>query len=353
MSSSTSDMPRPMKGAKDKRSPGSSVGELFERLGRLGLVVILAIVLVGFSLWKSDAFGTWVNYRTTLDQQVPVLIVALAVMIPLIVGEFDLSVGANLSLSNVFVVGLVTQDHWGIVPAIVIAIALSTLVGFFNGVIVMRFQINAFVTTLATGTIIGGIALAYAHSQDLFGAPGSLTSLGRTSVAGLPISVVYAIVIVVVLILVLNFLPVGRKMRAIGGNRRAAELNGIAPFRYVVGSFVTGGFLAGIGGVVLGAQTGSAATSASGALLLPAFAAAFLGATTIEPGRFNVIGTVVAVYFLAFTVTGLQIVGVQSWVQPVINGAALLAAVALSSWALRLRVTRLRREQLIAIEQAE
>jgi ribose transport system permease protein len=153
------------------------------------------------------------------------------------------------------------------------------------------------------------------------------------------------------LYIALNFLPVGRRMRAVGGNRRAAELTGIDVTRYVIGSFVASGLLSGVAGVMLGMQLGASSASSLGTLLLPAFAAAFLGATTIEPGRFNVPGTVVAVCFLAFTVNGLQLVGVSGWVQPVVNGAALLAAVILSSAALRLRSARLRAEQLRLLAQ--
>jgi ribose transport system permease protein len=328
---------------------GSSV---LDFAARYALVLLLIGVIAGFSLAKPDTFGAWSNFRTTFDQQAPTVIVAFAVMIPLIVGEFDLSVGANVYLGNVLVVGLVTRDGVALIVAILITLAACTLIGVCNGLAVMKLKVNAFVATLATGTIVGGIALAYSNNKEFFNAPHSLTDLARGTVIGqIPNTIPFVILLSLVLFLALNFLPLGRRMRAVGGNRAAAELTGISPFRYVVGSFLTGGFLAGVGGIVLGSQLGAAAAQSNGALLLPAFAAAFLGSTAIEPGRFNVVGTLVAVAFLSLTVTGLQLVGVSEWVKPVINGTALFVAVALSAWLMRLRVSRLRREQLQAIEQ--
>jgi ribose transport system permease protein len=319
---------------------------------RYALVVLLAAVIVGFSLAKPATFGAWSNFRVTFDQQAPTLIAAFAVMLPLIVGEFDLSVGANIYLGNVLVVGLVTRDGYPLSLALLIALAACTFVGLVNGLAVMKLQVNAFVATLATGTIVGGVGLAYSHDKEIFNAPHGLTNLARgTGIGQIPNTIPFLILLAVVLFLVLNFLPLGRKMRAVGGNRTAAELTGISPLRYIVGAYVAGGFLAGVGGIIVGSQLGSATAGSNGALLLPAFAAAFLGSTAIEPGRFNVIGTVIAVAFISLTVTGLQLAGVQEWVKPVINGSALFVAVALSSWLMRMRVSRLRREQLQAIQQ--
>jgi ribose transport system permease protein len=331
----------------------STTTRSLEHLGRFGLPLIVVGVVALFWALEPATFGTGRNFSVTLDQQMPVLIAALAVTIPLVIGEFDLSVGANVSLANTLVVGLTTRQGLPILLAVVLAILASAVVGVVNGAVVVRFKVNAFVATLATGTIVTGLSLAYMGSLDLFGAPDGLTRAARdTAVLGIPNTIPFAAAVAIVLFVALNFLPVGRRMRAVGGNRRASELTGIPVTRYVVGSFVAGGALSGVAGVMMGMQLGASSASSLGTLLLPAFAAAFLGATAIEPGRFNVPGTVVAVCFLAFTVNGLQLAGVSGWIQPVVNGAALLAAVSLSAWALRLRSARLRSEQLRAIAQS-
>jgi ribose transport system permease protein len=332
----------------------SATTRSLERLGRLGLPLIVVAVIILFWALEPSTFGTASNIKTTLDQQMPVLIAALAAMIPLVIGEFDLSVGASVSLATTLGVGLATRQSLPVWVAIVLALLAAGTVGLVNGLVVVRLKVNSFVATLATGTVVTGLSLAYLGSLDLFGAPSGLTNLARGHVIpSIPNSTPFALLVAGLLYVALGFLPVGRRMRAVGGNRRAAELTGIDVKRYVIGSFVASGVLSGIAGVTLGMQLGASSASSLGTLLLPAFAAAFLGATTIEPGRFNVPGTVVAVCFLAFTVNGLQLVGVSGWVQPVVNGGALLAAVSLSSAALRLRSARLRDEQLRLLAQHE
>jgi ribose transport system permease protein len=144
----------------------------------------------------------------------------------------------------------------------------------------------------------------------------------------------------------LNHLPAGRKLYAVGGNRRAAELTGIGVSRYLIASFVVSGLFAGIVGVILGARLGSATVDSTSSLLLPVFAAVFLGATTILPGRFNALGTWVSVYFLAVAISGLQHLGAPGWAEPMFNGTVLVLAVALSGWAFRRRAARARKENL-------
>lgn len=115
---------------------------------------------------------------------------------------------------------------------------------------------------------------------------------------------------------------------------------------------MTSSFLAGLAGVVLGSRLGTASPSTGGSLLLPAFAGAFLGATTVRPGRFNVLGTIIAVYMLAVAVAGLQQMGAPVWFEPVFNGCALVLAVASSQWALRQRRRRAKLKEIAALDEA-
>ena len=180
--------------------------------------------------------------------------------------------------------------------------------------------------------------------------PRSFTDLARGRLGGVPHPVILVAVVAVIVGVVLAALPVGRRMYATGGNERAARLTGIATNRYVIGAFVTSSLLAGLAGVVLGSRLGTASPSTGGSLLLPAFAGAFLGATTVRPGRFNVAGTILAVYTLAIAVAGLQQMGAPVWFEPVFNGAALVLAVAASQWALRQRQRRARQREIAALD---
>jgi ribose transport system permease protein len=326
---------------------------LVDGFGRYGLAIVLAATIVVFCLIDPGAFAQWGNFRSTFDQQSVVVLVGFAAMVTLIVGEFDLSVGANAGLANIFVVGLAHDQGLPWELAFVASVAISTLIGLINGLIVSGLGVNAFVATLGTGTILGGIGLVYTHQADITSAPSGLTHFGRAAVGPLPLSACYAAVIAIALLVVLQWLPVGRRMAAVGANRRAAELTGIPIPAHLIGAFAAGGLLAGLAGAMFGAQLGTATNGSGTAFLLPAFAAAFLGSTAFSPGRFNVLGTITAVLLLAFLVSGLEIAGVQPWVEPIVNGAALIVAVGASAWAQRLRIARLRREQLDALARRD
>ena len=332
---------------RDVTSTGTNVLELF---GRYGLPIALFLVLLIFSVSKPSLFFTWANFKATFSNQAVILMVALGAMVPLIVGEFDLSVGANAGLAAIFAVGFSSMQHISPWVSIILAVLISGTVGLINGLIITRLRVNSFVATLGVATAIGGFGELYTHELDLQGAPASLESIGRTTVASLPMTVIVAVVVAFALLVVLEYLPSGRQLLAVGSNRRAAELTGIRPDLQVIFAFVAAGVIVGIGGALYGANLGAASNATGPTLLLPAFAGAFLGSTTIHPGRFNVLGTIVGVLLLAFLVTGLEQVGVAPWVQPVVQGCALIAAVALSSWAIRARLARLRLAQLAMLD---
>ena len=326
---------------------------VFGFLGRYGLFVLLVALTVFFSVVENESFATWNNYRSILDNQTIVVLLALAAMVPLIVGRFDLSVASVLSISHVFAVGLIVKQGWSPAMSILATLVIALMIGLVNGILVVGLQVDAFVATLGSSSIVGGIALAYTGGRTIFGdVPSSFTDLARGRLWGIPQPVILAAVVATILAVVLGLLTVGRRMYATGGNERAARLTGIAANRYVIGAFVTSSFLAGLAGVVLGSRLGTASPSTGGSLLLPAFAGAFLGATTVRPGRFNVLGTIIAVYMLAVAVAGLQQMGAPVWFEPVFNGCALVLAVASSQWALRQRRRRAKLKEIAALDEA-
>jgi ribose transport system permease protein len=318
-------------------------------LSRFGLLLLLIVLVAYFSVERPDSFVSFANASSILSAQSVTVIAGLGILLTLTLGEFDLSVAANLSLASVFVVTLPERQGVPVWLSIIIAVAISAGVGLINGLVVVRLQVNAFVGTLGMATLLGGMAQLYLGGTDQYVAPTSLTALARTEWLRLPLSVFYALAIAMVLHVVLRYTAVGRRMNAVGGNVRAARLTGIPADRYRIAAFTAGGLLAGVAGVVLGATLGAATAAGNPALLLPIFAAALLGSTTISPGRFNVPGLLVAVLFLAVVVSGLQQMGVAAWIQPAFNGTALVVAVALAGWASRARVAHARRRQLEAI----
>jgi len=330
---------------------------VLSEVGRLGIPVLLVSVIVFFSLLKPSTYGTWSNLKAILDAQSVVVILALSAMTPLIVGEFDLSCASIAAFAAAIVIGLPVNQGINPYLGIVITVLACGTVGLFNGIVVVKLRVPSVIATLATATLLSGFWIWYlgAEQQIVKPLPRGFTKIAQGDVPGinLPWPIVYAGIVSVAFWVVLSFLPVGRRMYATGGNRAASFLTGIRTDRIVISSFVAAGTIAGIAGVILGSSLGTAEAGTGTELLLPALAGAFLGATTIRPGRFNVWGAVTSVLALAYANAGLQQLGAQQWVTPVFNGAALIIAVALSGWAFRARASRARREQLRQLQASE
>ena len=167
--------------------------------------------------------------------------------------------------------------------------------------------------------------------------PDGFYALNGTFVMGLPITAYYILVITIVMWLVLEYTPVGRYLYAIGANPRAAELNGIPTRKFVVGAFVTSGLMTALAGVLLASKLRIGQASVGLEFLLPALVGAFLGSTTIKPGRVNVWGTIVGVAILAVGISGIQQFGGSFWVEPMFNGMTLLVAIGIAGYAQRRR----------------
>jgi ribose transport system permease protein len=310
-----------------RRTPVAEWGE------RLGLPILLAVIVVFFSVFpaSSRAFFSVANLTVVLANQSVIMLVAIALMFPLIAGHFDFSVGAMTVLAAVVCAGANVRLGLPLAVSILLAIAVGLLIGLVNGILVARFGLNSFVSTLGAATLIGGLVQWYTGGQAIIGIDAVLLQFGSRQWFGVPRVLFVVVIVAVVAWYVLGHTPFGRALYAIGSNARSADLVGLPRTRYTVLAFATSGLLAGIAGVALTARTGGANPDAGTYLIFPALAAVFLGATAIIPGRFNVLGTVIGVLFVAVSVSGLTLAGAQNWVDAVFNGAALIIAVFVSS----------------------
>ena len=303
-------------------------------LSRWGLLIVFALVFGAFSAWIPQRFPTSGNVQDILTSQPPGIFIAFAAMLVLLVGEFDLSIGASLGVSQYLVLKLIT--HYGLSwpAAILVTLAVCAAIGLANAAAVVGLGINSFIATIGIATILEGLTqwISNGNSPIFGGAPHGFTTLAQTK-EGVVLPVYYALVAAVALWVLLEFTVIGRQMRATGANRNAARLSGIRTGRARTIAFVLAALLAGIGGILVTAQVGAADATSGPDFLLPAYAAAFLGATAIRPGFFNVWGTMIAIFLVAVGITGLQLKGVESWVTPVFNGSVLLLAVAVSNFA--------------------
>jgi ribose transport system permease protein len=165
--------------------------------------------------------------------------------------------------------------------------------------------------------------------------PDGFLSINGTFIFGLPITGFYVLTITVVMWIVLEYTPVGRYLYAIGANQKAAELNGIPTRKYVIGAFLTSGTITALAGVILASKLRIGQASVGLEFLLPALVGAFLGSTTIKPGRVNVWGTIIGVAILAVGISGIQQFGGSFWVEPLFNGVTLLVAIGIAGYAQR------------------
>jgi ribose transport system permease protein len=222
-------------------------------------------------------------------------------------------------------------------PAIVLAVVVGALVGLINGVLVTRFSIHSLIVTLGVVSLIRGALERYAAGQVLLeGIPRSFKSLGSVLPEnlwlGIPRIVFVMAAVAVGVWYLVDHTPFGRYLSAVGSNAASARLVGLNVNWVVIGSFTVGGALAGIAGLLQVAYSGQANPAVGPNFTLPALAAAFLGASAIRPGQYNVAGTLIAIYFLATAISGLNFVGAGRGIEPLFNGAALIVGVGLSSW---------------------
>ena len=264
-------------------------------------------------------------------QAVPAIL-AIAVLIPMAAGLYDVSVGALTNLCAILVVELQTGHHVGMWWAIVATVAAGCLGGALNGFLVVKLHIDSFIVTLGTSVVFAAIqGIVSNDAQPSPATASSWLNLTQHSVLGFQVVIIYVIVIALVVWWVLDHTPAGRYIYAIGGNAEAARLSGVPVGRYRFATLVASGGLCGIGGILYGSLNGPSLTFGV-ALLLPAFAAVFLGSTQVHPGRPNIWGTMTAVFMLATAVVGLQLVTGVQWLNAMFSGVALLVAVAFAVW---------------------
>jgi ribose transport system permease protein len=296
-------------------------------LYQYAVALALAAVSIAFSILLPSTFFTLGNVRTIVSSQAVLMILALGLTVPLTTGEFDLSIGSMLGCAAVLTAFFIGELHWPLPFVVVGVLLIGALAGATNGLFVVRIGINAFIGTLGVSTMLTGVTLAVSDGQILNTVAEPLVDFVQRQVLGLPLPVYIAFTLVIALWYVYEHTPLGRALFFVGEGREAARLVGLRVDRLRFCALVASGVISAGAGIITAGQLGAADPSVGPSFLLPAYAAAFLGATTIKPGRFNAWGTVVALYLLVTGVTGLELLGSSSWVQEMFNGVALLIAV--------------------------
>jgi len=332
--------PEPATGAWIRARLGASATAQW--VERYSLLVLLVVTLAFFGFFWSQTAATFMqvaNFQNILRSQTVLAVLALGVIVPLVCGQFDLSIGNVAGMASVFAAAAFARWHVSLPVGIALGVGLGALAGVVNGAVVTRLGVSSFIATLGSAAVITGLVNWYTGGISIIqGIPAQLTAFGGGNWLGIP-SPFYVVVLAALLVYyLLEHTPYGRNLHAVGSNPESARLVGLAIPRIVFLSFVVSGAAAGLGGVLLVADSGAGNPSVGSVFTLTALTAAFLGATSVKPGRFNVVGTLLAIFFLAAAITGLTFAGVQDYINDLFTGFALVLAVGISVLLRRRRV---------------
>ena len=320
-------------------------------LDRYALLIVFALMVAGFGIDMPSTFFTVGNLSNILGSQAVLFILAMAVLLPTLMGDFvDLSLGSSAGLSAMTLVVLNVNHGWPIVPACLAGVAAALIVGLGNVFFVVYFDNDPFIVTLGTMTIVEGIIFIISGNNSVGIVSTHLSDwVFNKTLFSIPLEFYYGLILFFIVWYVLSFTPIGQKGLVIGQSREVARLSGIRVDRQRAWAFILAAIIAGVAGIVYAGTNGTVDPTAGSSLILPAYAAVFLGTTAIRPGRMNALGAFFAVYFLATGTVGLELLGTQNYVQQIFYGAALVVAITVPKGS-RLAFWKRRRRSRPAVE---
>ena len=311
---------------------GGVAGKIARRHG----ILIVFLLLVAFMLAAKPTFGTFQNITNVLQQNSIIGIIACGMTFAIILGGFDLSVGAVTALSSVVGASLMIDAGMLNIPiGIAGALLACLLVGVINGWLIAYLGMNPFVATLGTMTVVRGLIYVATNATPRFGVPYSFTTLGLGYIAGIPIPAIIFAIVAALLGFVLHKTRFGHYVYAVGGNAIAASEMGISAARVRFAVYVLVSACAAISGIILIGQTASATPQAALGYELTAIAAVIVGGASLGGGHGHMFGTIIGVFLLGVVANALNLFGVSPFWQPVATGLILIAAVAFDGYSRR------------------
>ena len=309
-----------------RRRPGDRLGAL-RRAPHTGLTAVLVVVVVATVL-RTDAFATDTNVINILRQVSVTAVIAAGLTLLMTAGGMDFSMGSNVSVTTALGAQLLSHGH-STVFTMAATIVLATVIGLVNGLVVTFTNVAPFVVTLATATLLDGVALLVLDSVSV-SIGTRMFALGNDKILGIPYLLVLAVLVLVATALVMRFTVFGRDAYAIGGNEHVARLSGINVTARKLTLYALTGALSGLAGLMLLSRLGSSSPGTGGlSLQLTAVAAVVIGGTSLAGGHGTVTGTALGVVLLGVVANALNLLQVSSNYQPVsVGGVLLVAAVA-------------------------
>lgn len=322
----------------EAKSPTAASGGLRSFLARYGVILAMVATFAAFSLLRPDAFFTTFMMKAILRDCAPLLIAALGITFVLVMNDYDLSIGGLTALLATTCVLLVSESHVGLPVAVAIlaTVALGGALALTNGVLIAYVGLPSFILTIAMGTVFTGVGLQLTGSGSIYqGIPAGYVAIASGRTFGLSNQVYIALAVLIVAHVFLRHTEAGRYMYAIGGNAEAARLSGVRVRLLKAAGFGVVGIAAAITAILLTSQAGAANPNTGLGLLLPAYAAAFLGSSMFRLGSFTAIGTAIGALYLQIIGSGLTILNLSGPLVQIIQGAILAAAIFLSRFARR------------------
>ncbi|MBM7573731.1 ABC transporter permease [Aquibacillus albus] len=291
-----------------------------------GTIIAGIGIIIVFMMMSPNSFATLDNLINITRQISFLVIIAVGATLVMSVKEFDLSIGAMASFGGVVSAQLAATGS-PIFICILAPIVFGFGIGMINGLIITHFKVISFVTTLAMGTVIGGVTFWLTGGSTVFeNIPAAFQFIGQTKLGVIPLLSIIMIKTVFIFWYMMSNMSLGRRFYAIGGNEKASEISGIHIKRYKTIAFALSGMLAAFTGALLASRLGSAHPTGGDGFFLPAYAAVFLGMTVIRSGVPNIIGTLYGAVVLGVLANGLTILQVPSYMQDVITGIIIIVA---------------------------
>jgi simple sugar transport system permease protein len=310
----------------------------FARLKDLALVpAIVALVVVGIIIDPHTFLSSEYIFGAILQPQTALSLLVLAEALILITGKFDLSLESTMGLAPVLAIVLVAPasahglgTEWPGWTAIPLALVAGALIGAFNGMLILKFQLSAFIVTLGMLITLRGLHNGVSGGNSLFILPPSFLSLGFESFLGIPVGVWIAGFLFIAGMVFLSYFRHGRSLYAIGGNVDAAKAAGIRTNRVVWAVFVVGGVLAALAGILETGRLGAIGANMGEGAIFQVFAAAVIGGISLNGGRGTIFGALCGVLVLGLIQSNLTLLHVDGHWFGAVNGVIILLALVLS-----------------------
>jgi len=301
--------------------------DLYDMFKHYGTIIAGIVIILVFSVLNPTVFPTYGNFINITRQISLLVIIAIGATVIMSVEEFDLSIGAVGSLGGVLAAKFAVAGL-PIVISFLLSVIICFFIGYVNGWIVTKFKVLSFITTLAMSTIIGGFTFWITGGSTVFeNIPKSFRFVGSKTVFTLPLLSIIMVVMIVIFWFVMKNTAFGRKLYAIGGNEDASTVAGIKVKKFKNLAFAITASMAAITGLLMASRLGSAHPNGGDGLFLQAYAAVFIGRTVIKEGVPNVFGTFIGAAILGILANGLTIMQVPTFMQDILTGLIIIAAV--------------------------